>query len=390
MSKPKLAEKPKDLFLLEGISVISFNKDFTQVALSKRDHLIYIYQVTDFKNPSSWKLLHTLNMHILYISGLDWHPETNKILSCSHDKTSYVWTYKGNEWTFENVVATTNLGYILCRWNKRGDKFCECTGNKVFIGYLNKESGWWMGIQLKEKKKENKGEKEKKTVGVGGGNATAVCAKIDPTSLYCITGWTNMKVRISSCYIPATDDQYKGDEKIEDLGTSIYELKMGSWIIDVNWSDNGIAFACGQDSTIAVIDYKNQKHDLIRCTHSPTTKIFPLSDSEFYSISYDRNIRLYGKEGENWKVKNVVTSKKKDEPKSNAPAAGTNVFTGRTGGVADALKIFNTGSVKKKENNQVNSHDNDNINPAVITGFAINGKDIITVDMAGFVKYWNK
>ena len=41
----KLAEKPKNLFLLEGISVITFNKDFTQVALSKKDHLIYIYKI---------------------------------------------------------------------------------------------------------------------------------------------------------------------------------------------------------------------------------------------------------------------------------------------------------------------------------------------------------
>ena len=32
MSKAS-AQKPKDLFLLEGISCVAFNKDFTQVAL---------------------------------------------------------------------------------------------------------------------------------------------------------------------------------------------------------------------------------------------------------------------------------------------------------------------------------------------------------------------
>lgn len=384
----KLAEKPKDLFLLEGISVITFNKDFTQVALSKKDHLIYIYKIENFQNPSSWKLLHTLNMHILYVSCLDWNPVTNKILSCSHDKTSYVWTYTDNEWTFENVVATTNLGYLSCYWNKRGDKFSECTGNKVLIGYFSTESNWWMGIQLKEKKKDKGGEKEKKAPGGGGGSVTALCAKIDPTSLYCITGWTNNKVRICSCYIAATDEPYKQND-VEDFGTIIYEFKMGSWVIDVNWSDDGIAFACGQDATIAVIDFKNQKHDLIRCTHSPTTKIFPLNGSEFYSVAFDRNIRLYGKEGENWKVKNVVTSKK-EAPKSSAPSSGVNAFTGRTGGVADALKIFNTGGLKKKESVKVNSNENENINPAVITGFAIKGDEIVSVDMAGFVKFWKK
>ena len=149
----KIAEKPKDLFLLEGISVISFNKDFTKVALSKRDHLIYIYEITDFRNPNKWKLLNTLNMHILYISGLEWHPITNKILSCSHDKTSYVWSYENNEWQFENIVITTNLCYLSCSWNKLGNKFCECTGNKVFIGYFNEKSKWWVGVPLKDKEK---------------------------------------------------------------------------------------------------------------------------------------------------------------------------------------------------------------------------------------------
>ena len=392
----KIAEKPKDLFLLEGISVISFNKDFTKVALSKRDHLIYIYEITDFQKPDKWKLLNTLNMHILYISGLDWHPLTDKILSCSHDKTSYVWSYENNEWQFENVVVTTNLGFLSCSWDKKGNKFCECTGNKVIIGYFNKTSKWWMGIPLKYKeKKKEEGNTEKKgdentekkgdenTTGEkkGGGNSTATVAKIDPSSLYCISGYTNAGVKITSCYIKDVDDESGGE--INDFGVVLYKFKMNGWILNVNWSDNGIGFASSQDSTIAIIDFKNQKHDLIRCTHSPVTKIYPVSDNEFYSVSYDRKIRLYSKD-DNWKVKKDVTEKKKEKmalEKVEAP-----VF--RTGAVADALKIFNQSGLKKKESIKVDK--NDNINPAVITGFAINGNKIISVDMAGFIKLWNK
>ena len=36
---------PKGLFILEGISLVSFNKDFTQVALFKKENFIYIYSV---------------------------------------------------------------------------------------------------------------------------------------------------------------------------------------------------------------------------------------------------------------------------------------------------------------------------------------------------------
>ena len=46
-------QKPKALFLLEGINILSFNKDFTQVALSKKDNIIYIYSIKDFKKPET-------------------------------------------------------------------------------------------------------------------------------------------------------------------------------------------------------------------------------------------------------------------------------------------------------------------------------------------------
>ena len=103
-------QKPKDLFLLEGINIVTFNKDFTQVALSKNDNVIYIYSVPNLMKTDTWKLLTTLKSHYQYISGLDWCPETNRILSCSYDKTSFVWDLIGEKWTPSNVVATTKLG----------------------------------------------------------------------------------------------------------------------------------------------------------------------------------------------------------------------------------------------------------------------------------------
>ena len=131
------AKKPVDLFLLEGISVLAFNKDFSQVALSKKDNLIYIYKVPDFKKTEKWELLYTLDSHFQYISGLDWHPETNRLLSCSYDKTSFVWDLNEGKWIPSNVVITTKLGFLCCKWNKRGDKFCEGTSEKkLFIGYF--------------------------------------------------------------------------------------------------------------------------------------------------------------------------------------------------------------------------------------------------------------
>ena len=42
MSEKKEEKRPEDLFILEGISYVSFNKDFSQVALSKKNKKIYL------------------------------------------------------------------------------------------------------------------------------------------------------------------------------------------------------------------------------------------------------------------------------------------------------------------------------------------------------------
>jgi actin related protein 2/3 complex subunit 1A/1B len=187
-------QKPKDLFLLEGINILSFNKDFTQVALSKKDNIIYIYSINNFMKPETWKELYKLKSHYQYISGLDWCPETNRILSCSYDKTSFVWDFAENKWTPSNVVMTTKLGYLCCKWNKRGDKFCEGTSAKqLFIGYYNSGTNWWMGVSIK------------------GHKSSVVTCEIDPTSLYVISGSTDLRVHVSSCYLPEIDNNFLSD-----------------------------------------------------------------------------------------------------------------------------------------------------------------------------------
>ena len=49
-------QKPAGLFLLEGISFLTFNKDFKKCALSKNDGNIYIYNVPDIMKPDGWNL----------------------------------------------------------------------------------------------------------------------------------------------------------------------------------------------------------------------------------------------------------------------------------------------------------------------------------------------
>ena len=361
-----LTQKPKDLFLLEGISIVSFNKDFTKVALSKKDNKVYIYVIKDFMKPETWKLEEedTLESHIQYVSGIDWNAHTNEILTCSYDKTAFVWTFSGKKWIPSNVVATTKLGYLCCKWNDRGDKFCLGTSAKhLFIGYYNTESKWWMGRNIKVHK------------------SSVVCAAIDPTSLYVISGSTDLRVYVSSCYLPNVDDKYLTNETkplAKPFGEIYLEFKANCWMNSVTWNKSGkLGFASGQNATIAILNYQEQKTDVIKCKHSPVTLIIPTGETSFLAVCYDRNILAYEKKGDKWEIVKTVTSEQ--EKKTTGPAKST---------VSAALQKFQNMGVQKKENLAVTSKQASHLHQALISSVNIKEQNLITTDLSGFVKYW--
>ena len=365
-------QKPKDLFLLEGISLVAFNKDFTQVALSKKDNLIYIYSVPDLMKTDKWKLLYTLDSHYQYVSGLDWCHETNRILSCSYDKTSFVWEFTDNKWMPSNVVATTKLGYLCCKWNKRGDKFCEGTSEKkLFIGYFCKYNdkgdvvNWWMGKNIKAHK------------------SSVVTCEIDPSSLFVLSGSTDLRIYVSTCYLPEIDDQFLNEQTkplVQAFGQVIFEFKPNCWINSVAWLPSGsLGIVAGQDATISVINHQKNTYDLISCKHAPVTQIIPIDDKSFYAVCYDRNILLYEHKGDSWEIKKTITEKDTGDSKPKTTIGGN---------VSKSVAKFNQMGNIKKETLAVSTKSAAHLHKSLISSVNIKGKDMITTDLSGFVKYW--
>jgi actin related protein 2/3 complex subunit 1A/1B len=314
--------------------------------------------------PETWELEDKLESHVQYVSAIDWNANTNKILSCSHDKTSFVWEYSDKKWNPSNVVATTKLGYLCCKWNKRGDKFCEGTSAKhLFIGYFNTESNWWMGRNIKCHK------------------SSVVCCEIDPTSLFVISGSMDLRVFVSSCYIENVDKNHltaKTEPLAQDFGNIIFEFRANCWLNSVGWNKSGtLGYAAGQNATIGIIDYKDKKIDLIRCKHSPVTLIIPTGEKSFLAVCYDRNILEYEKKGDNWEIKKTIST---DQGQKNAGPA--------KGNVSKEVEKYQKMGAQKKENLAVTSKQASHLHKSLISSLNIKDKEIITTDLSGFVKYW--
>jgi WD40 repeat protein len=214
--------------------------------------------------------------------------------------------------------------------------------------------------------------------------SSVVCCEIDPTSLFVLSGSTDLRVYVSSCYLPEVDDNHLTAETkplAQKFGDVIYEFRPNCWLNSVAWTPSGkLGIAAGHNSTIAVINYKDKKTDVIKCKHAPVSFVIPSGETSFYAICYDRNILEYEKKGDNWDVKRTITV---DTGKKSAPAAG-----GRGSAVSDALKKFQTMGNQKKENLAVTSKQSSHLHQSIISSVNIKGKDMITTDVTGFVKYW--
>ena len=46
--------------------------------------------------PGKWDTSATLDQHDLLVTGIDWAPKTNRIVTCSADRNAYVWNLEAD------------------------------------------------------------------------------------------------------------------------------------------------------------------------------------------------------------------------------------------------------------------------------------------------------
>ncbi len=72
-----------------------------------------------------------LKEHDQLISAIDWAPESNRIVSCSHDKNCYVWTAEADgSWKPTLVLARLDRAATFVRWSPKEDKFAVSSASK--------------------------------------------------------------------------------------------------------------------------------------------------------------------------------------------------------------------------------------------------------------------
>uniref|UniRef100_A0A2K6FYX2 Uncharacterized protein n=1 Tax=Propithecus coquereli TaxID=379532 RepID=A0A2K6FYX2_PROCO len=134
-------------FLLEPITRHAWNRDRTQIALSPNNHEVHIYK----KNGSQWVKAHELKEHNGHITGTDWAPKSDRIVTCGADHNAYVWSQKDGVWKPTLVILRINRAATFVKWSPLENKFAVGSGARLIsVCYFDSENDWWVSKHIKK------------------------------------------------------------------------------------------------------------------------------------------------------------------------------------------------------------------------------------------------
>ena len=73
------------------------------------------------------------SQHDLHVSSVDWSPRTNKIVSCSHDRNAFVWSFETDSQTWKPTLVILRIDRAATdvKWSLDGRRFAVASSAKV-------------------------------------------------------------------------------------------------------------------------------------------------------------------------------------------------------------------------------------------------------------------
>uniref|UniRef100_A0A3B3TWR8 Actin-related protein 2/3 complex subunit n=1 Tax=Poecilia latipinna TaxID=48699 RepID=A0A3B3TWR8_9TELE len=134
-------------FLLEPITCHAWNRDRTQIAISPNNHEVHIYK----KSGNQWLKTHELKEHNGHITGIDWAPKSDRIVTCGADRNAYVWSQKEGVWKPTLVILRINRAATFVKWSPLENKFAVGSGARLIsVCYFESENDWWVSKHIKK------------------------------------------------------------------------------------------------------------------------------------------------------------------------------------------------------------------------------------------------
>lgn len=236
-----MSGKGKEVFEICDKPIVchAFNKDRTRLAISPNDSTVQILK----KNGSKWEIESTLTEHGQLVTGIDWAPNSNRIVTCGADRNGYVWVEgEAGKWQPTLVILRINRAATDVKWSPNEEKFAVASGARLIsVCYYEKENQWWVSKHIKKPIR-----------------STVLSIDWHPNSILVAAGSTDFKIRVFSAYIKDIEAKPEATNwgKKMPFGQLMAEFSNGNggWVHSVSFSPSGARVAwTAHDSSVSVV-----------------------------------------------------------------------------------------------------------------------------------------
>lgn len=291
-----------------GITCHAWNKDRTMVAICPNSSSVHIYKTDVTSEKGKWELLHDLQEHDQVVTGIDWAPESNKIVTASQDRNAYVWELTTNEagkeeWKPSLVILRVTRGATAVKWTKDEKKFAVGSGaRQVPVCYYDDMNNWWVSKLIKKHK------------------STILDLDWHPTAPLIATASSDFKCRLFGAFVKGIDKKdtiqnspWKDEKGKVGFGDVMHEFTCAGWVHSVQWSPSGstLAFA-GHDASVSFVTVKGPDSTVqtVKMPCLPFRSVAFLSDTMMVGAGFELNPRVFEASGDQWEMKGKLDKKK--------------------------------------------------------------------------------
>jgi len=241
------------------------------------------------KSSDGWGLETILKEHDQTVMGLDWAPNTNRIVSCSQDRNAYVWNEVDGKWKPTLVILRINRAATFVKWSPAENKFAVASGAKlVSICYFEEDHDWWLSKHIKKHR------------------STVLSLDWHPNNIIIATGCSDFKTRVCGAFIKGIDKINKSEvfpAKPIGFGEILAEFDTHGWVHSVSWSPNGHIVAwSGHDARVSFAEVSAEPPavETVKLSGLPITTLTFVSDTTLVGAGHECNPILFENKG-GWK-----------------------------------------------------------------------------------------
>jgi len=239
-----MSAKTISSFGVVPISTHCWSGDGNQLAISLNNKEVQVMKRG--YGPGKWDSIATLDQHDLLVTGIDWAPKTNRIVTCSADRNAYVWNLEADgTWKHTLVLLRINRAATCVKWSPEENKFAVGSGARLIsVCYFEADNDWWVAKHIKKPIK-----------------STITAIDWHPNNCLLAAGSTGFKVRVYSGYVKDIEEKptatpWGSKMPFQNLMAEFSNsLHGGGWVHSVSFSADGNRLAwVGHDSSVSVAD----------------------------------------------------------------------------------------------------------------------------------------